>query len=82
MPFATTDARSRCESDCIRLTELGAQILPAEDAHNRPMRKVIEELRPVLGPQPFEYFGARMPRAPSARLTELIAALQEGAGVQ
>src|ERR1017187_953010 len=53
--FATNKAQERCLRDGIRLTVLGRKIVPAEDDYHRPMKLMIEKLRCVLGPQPFEY---------------------------
>jgi hypothetical protein len=53
--FASEKAASRCSRDGIRLTVLGRQIVPALDPSGRHMKGVIERLRGVLGPQPFDY---------------------------
>jgi hypothetical protein len=62
IPFAVPKAMRRCKGDRIRLTVLGRQISPAEDPKKQYMWWVIEQLRPLLGPQPFELLYARFDR--------------------
>lgn len=58
----TTDAKERCERDGIIVLELGRQLLPAELPDGRHMRVVVRELRPILGPQKFDYVPSQFPR--------------------
>lgn len=62
VPFASESAIERCERDGIRLTVLGRQILPALDAGGHHMRRAVEGLRSVIGPQPYDYLYARFDR--------------------
>lgn len=55
VPFAHRRTIERCKDDGIRLAVMGAQIVPAENLAKQPMRSVINRLRPVIGPQPFEF---------------------------
>ena len=55
VPFPDAGTIERCRDDGIRLEMMGAQIVPVEDRHKRSMRTVINELRPVIGPQPFRF---------------------------
>jgi hypothetical protein len=59
VPYATKEAIVRCQGSGIRLSELRRQIVPAEDQEKRSMRKVIDDLRPVIGVMPFEYLHTR-----------------------
>jgi len=59
VPFPDAGTIERCRDDGIRLEIMGAQIVPAEDRNKRPMRKVINDLRPVIGPQPYRFLPKR-----------------------
>lgn len=59
VPFATDEARQRCHRDGIRLTVWGRRIVPAETTSGAHMRGIIESLRSVIGPIPFEYAYSR-----------------------
>jgi hypothetical protein len=70
VPFATKEAIDRCARDKIRLHVLHRQIVPAivpaedkaEDKKDRRFRTIIEDLRVVIGPQPFGYLRVRSDR--------------------
>jgi len=55
VPFATPEGIRSCKSRNVRLTVLGRQIMPAESADKRSMKRVITELYTILGPTPFEF---------------------------
>jgi hypothetical protein len=73
VPFATAEARKRCVANArmpIRLSALGAQILPSR-IDGRSTRVLLRELAPVIGPQPFILHGARFdPKNVPSRLLE------------
>jgi hypothetical protein len=62
VPFPDAAAIERCQDDGVRLEIIGAQIVPAEDRNKRPMEKIINDLRPVIGPQPYEFLLKRKRR--------------------
>ena len=59
VPFPEISAIDRCREDGVRLEVMGAQIVPAEDRNKRPMPTVINDLRPVIGPQPYKFLPKR-----------------------
>jgi hypothetical protein len=81
VPFATKEAIDRCARDKIRLHVLHRQIVPAivpaedkaKNKKGRLLRKIIEDLRVVIGSQPFGYSYARFDRT----LRESPAAVQD-----
>lgn len=56
------DAKQRCAQEGVTVLELGRQLLPAELPDGRLMRTLVEQLRPILGPQKFDYIPRQFPR--------------------
>ena len=87
VPFAVDEAKKRCKRDGIRLTVLGRQIVPASDPKGRPMKRLIERLRCVVGPQPFDFNYSRfrdtlMESPATQRDVEALAEIGQGIGVR
>jgi hypothetical protein len=60
-PFFSDPAKARCANNPegpIRFTEIGAQVMPSRIA-GRDARVLLEELAPLIGPQPIVLFGTR-----------------------
>jgi hypothetical protein len=54
-PFISGEAKDACDERGVRYLELGAQVLPCETRDKRPMRTVVRDLRPILGPMPYKF---------------------------
>ena len=59
VPRATTAASEHCRSRDIKLTILGAQIVPATMPDGTPVAPILRKLRPITGPQPFHIMRTR-----------------------
>ena len=59
VPRATPAAIEQCLSRDIKLTVLGAQIVPATMPDGKPVAPILRKLRPITGPQPYHVMRTR-----------------------
>jgi hypothetical protein len=58
----TREAIERCARGGITVLELGRQLIPAELPDGRRMLTIVNQLRPILGPQRFDFITKQFPR--------------------
>ena len=62
VPWASPEAQLRCITTGIRLTVLGAQILPETLPNGKRTRSIVKQLRAVIGPAHYGFIGERADR--------------------